>query len=145
MNNFKGVAKLKQPCEIVVWYVIPTVRSLLAKELFSLGMKQREISELLDITQPAVSQYLSDKRGGREVQFTDEINKRIKELAFQLKEGLAGEEDIIANVCEICRKIRAEDILCMLHKEKGGSHENCQQCVESDSESYCPHSFSYSI
>jgi len=136
---------MKQPCEIVVWYVIPTVRSILAKELFNLGMKQREISELLDITQPAVSQYLSDKRGGREVELSDEIKKMIKELAFNLKEGFASQPDIIAEICEICRKTRTEDILCSLHKAKGGVPENCQQCVAEENGSYCPHSFSYSI
>ena len=55
--------RFQSSCEIVVWYVIPTIRSELAKELLNLGMKQKEISELLDITQPAVSQYISDKRG----------------------------------------------------------------------------------
>ncbi|KZX17582.1 hypothetical protein MBFIL_00670 [Methanobrevibacter filiformis] len=108
-------------------------------------MKQRQISELLDITQPAVSQYLSDKRGGREVELSDEIHKKIKELAFQLKEGIATDKDIISNVCEICKKTRAEDILCMLHREKGGSSDGCHNCDNMQNDSYCPHAFNYSI
>ena len=47
---------MKPPCEIVVWYVIPAIRSELAKDLLALGMKQKDVSELMDITQPAVSQ-----------------------------------------------------------------------------------------
>jgi hypothetical protein len=47
---------------IVVRYVVPTIRSELAKELLHFGMKTKENSELLDITQPAVSQYINDKR-----------------------------------------------------------------------------------
>ena len=47
---------MKPPCEMVVWYVIPAIRSELAKDLLKLGMKQKTISELMDITQPAVSQ-----------------------------------------------------------------------------------------
>ncbi|MDR3062866.1 MAG: transcriptional regulator, partial [Methanobrevibacter sp.] len=129
---------MKQPCEIVVWYVIPSCRAILAKELFKLGMKQKEISNILDITQPAVSQYLSDKRGGREVKFTDEINKMLEELAYKLKEGLAGQMDIIAEICEICRKTRTEDILCMLHKSNSDIPENCQQCLSRKEESFCP-------
>ena len=53
---------MKPPCEMVVWYIIPAIRSELAKDLLKLGMKQKKISELMDITQPAVSQYLTDKR-----------------------------------------------------------------------------------
>ena len=37
---------MKPPCEIVVWYVIPAIRSELAKELLNLGMKQKDVSEL---------------------------------------------------------------------------------------------------
>ena len=36
---------MKPPCEIVVWYVIPAIRSELAKELLNLGMKQKDVSE----------------------------------------------------------------------------------------------------
>ncbi len=81
-NHWKRVVKkMKPPCEIVVWYLIPGIRSVLAKELFSLGMKQKEISAVLDITQPAVSQYLSDKRGN-EVGFCDEILEMIKKFSL---------------------------------------------------------------
>jgi predicted transcriptional regulator len=137
---------LKQPCELVVWYVIPATRSILAKELFNLGMKQIEISELLDITQPAVSHYLSDKRGGRdEIELTDEIKKMVKELAFKLSENLASKKDIIAEICEICRKTRTEDILCQLHKSKDEIPDDCNQCMKLNDKSYCPHSFTYTI
>ena len=54
---------MKAPCEIVVWYVIPAIMSELAKELLNLGMKQKDVSEIMNITQPAVSQYITGKRG----------------------------------------------------------------------------------
>ena len=73
---------MRPPCEIVVWYVIPSIQSELAKELLNLGMKQKEISELLDITQPAVSQYISDKRG-HGIKFNDEIQELIKQFAVE--------------------------------------------------------------
>ena len=71
---------MKPPCEIVVWYVIPSIRSKLAKELLKLGMKQKEISQMLDITQPAVSQYISDKRG-HELDFNPIVNHYIQNMA----------------------------------------------------------------
>lgn len=126
--------KLKPPCEIVIWYLIPGIRSVLAKELFNLGMKQKEISKILDITQPAVSQYLSDKRGN-EVGFSNEILVMIKNLANELKDGKIEKIDIIPRICEICRKTKAEDILCMIHKEKDVVQEGCKACLGSEARS----------
>lgn len=119
---------MKPPCEMVVWYVIPAVRSELAKELLKLGMKQKEISELLDITQPAVSQYISDKRG-HGVKFNEEIQALVKEFAEDLYEKRATEKDIIPRTCQICKMVKAEDIMCQLHKEKDNIPFNCSACL----------------
>ena len=51
---------MRPPCEVVVWYVIPAIRSDLTKELLNLGMKQKQVCDVLDISQPAISQYVSD-------------------------------------------------------------------------------------
>gem|GEM_PF-86927 len=125
---------MNPPCEIVVWYVIPGIRSVLAKKLFGFGMKQKEISAILDITQPAVSQYISDKRGN-EVGFNDEILAMIDNLAHDLKNGKLEKTDIITRICEICRKTKAEDILCMLHKAKNKVPEGCKACLGGETSS----------
>ena len=77
---------MKPPCEMVVWYIIPAIRSELAKDLLKLGMKQKKISELMDITQPAVSQYLTDKRGSG-IEFNDDVKALIQDFANDLNEG----------------------------------------------------------
>ncbi len=122
--------KMRPPCEIVVWYVIPTIRSELAKELLNLGMKQKEISELLDITQPAVSQYISDKRG-HGLKFNDETQNLIREFAKGLVEEKYNQRDIIPHVCQICKKVKTDEILCQLHKEKGKMPTDCDACMSS--------------
>ena len=121
---------MRPPCEIVVWYVIPTIRSELAKELLNLGMKQKEISELLDITQPAVSQYISDKRG-HGIKFNDETQNLIREFAKGLLEEKYTQRDIIPHVCQICKKVKTDEILCQLHKEKGKMPTDCDACMSS--------------
>ena len=121
---------MRPPCEIVVWYVIPTIRSELAKELLNLGMKQKEISELLDITQPAVSQYISDKRG-HGIKFNDETQNLIREFAKGLVEEKYNQRDIIPHVCQICKKVKTDEILCQLHKEKGRMPTDCDACMSS--------------
>ena len=115
---------MRPPCEIVVWYVIPTIRSELAKALLKLGMKQKQISELLDITQPAVSQYISDK-----------IHDMINEFAKDIMDGKADQRDIIPKTCEICRKIKAEEVICQLHHEKDKIPTNCTACMGSEAHS----------
>lgn len=121
---------MRPPCEIVVWYVIPSIRSELAKELLNLGMKQKEISELLDITQPAVSQYLSDKRG-HGIKFTPEVQGLIREFAVDLKDGKLDQSGIISRICDLCRRIKTEDVVCQLHKEKDNIPVNCNACMGS--------------
>ena len=124
---------MRPPCEIVVWYVIPTIRSELAKELLNLGMKQKQISEVLDITQPAVSQYISDKRG-HGIKFDTEVQDIIKDFARDLVEGKAGQRDIIPKMCEICKKIKAEEVVCQMHKEKDNIPLNCNACMGSQAD-----------
>lgn len=130
---------MRPPCEIVVWYVIPTIRSELAKELLKLGMKQKEISELLDITQPAVSQYISDKRG-HGIKFDEQTMDKIKKFALDLKEQKIEKGDMIRRICDICKYVKAEEIVCQLHKEKDNIPVSCNACMGSKRETepdYC--------
>ncbi len=121
---------VRPPCEIVVWYVIPSIRSELAKELLNLGMKQKEISDLLDITQPAVSQYISDKRG-HGIDFDEHTMSMIRKLARDLKEGKIKQSEMIPRICDICKNVKAEEIVCQLHKEKDNIPGSCNACLGS--------------
>ena len=121
---------MRPPCEIVVCYVLPSIRSELAKELLNLGMKQKQISEVLDITQPAVSQYISDKRG-QGIKFEPEVKNMIKDFARDLVEGKASQADIIPKMCEVCNKVKADEVLCEIHKNKDNIPLNCTACMGS--------------
>ncbi len=121
---------MKPPCEMVVWYVIPAIRSELAKDLLKLGMKQKAISELMDITQPAVSQYLTDKRGSG-IEFNDDVKQLIQDFANDLNDGTATKLDIISRTCYICKRIKTEDILCQIHREHGHVPADCKACLGS--------------
>ena len=121
---------MKPPCEMVVWYVIPAIRSELAKDLLKLGMKQKTSSELMDITQPAVSQYLTDKRGSG-IEFNDDVKKLIQDFADDLNDGTATKADIISRTSYICKRIKTEDILCQIHREHGHVPADCKACLGS--------------
>ncbi|MCQ2971359.1 hypothetical protein SAMN05216439_1002 [Methanobrevibacter gottschalkii] len=122
---------MKPPCEIVVWYVIPAIRSELAKELLNLGMKQKDVSELMDITQPAVSQYITDKRGSG-IKLDDNVRDMIKNFARQLSVGEATKADLISTTCKICNHVKLSDVLDQLNIDKSELGEDCQSCLGSE-------------
>ena len=124
---------MKPPCEIVVWYVIPAIRSELAKELLNLGMKQKDVSELMDITQPAVSQYITDKRGSG-IRLKNEVRQMIKDFAFELSTGESTKADLIPRTCSICKNVRASDVLEQLGINKSDLDDDCQSCMGSEVE-----------
>lgn len=122
---------MKPPCEIVVWYVIPAIRSELAKELLNLGMKQKDVSELMDITQPAVSQYITDKRGSG-VKLPEDVRNMVKNFARELSEGTADKSDLISRVCVICKHVKTEDVIDQLGIDKSKLNSDCQSCLGSE-------------
>lgn len=122
---------MKPPCEIVVWYVIPAIRSELAKELLNLGMKQKDVSELMDITQPAVSQYITDKRGSG-IKLDDNVRQMIKDFAKELANGEATKAQLISRTCAICKHVETVDVLNQLNIDKSDLGENCESCLGSE-------------
>lgn len=124
---------MKPPCEIVVWYVIPAIRSELAKELLNLGMKQKDVSELMDITQPAVSQYITDKRGSG-IKLDDHVKTMVKDFAFELSTGESTKADLISRTCMICKQVETADVLNQLGIDKSELGEDCQSCMGSELE-----------
>jgi hypothetical protein len=102
---------MKFPCEIIVWEVLPCIRSALAKELIKKGLSQNEVSIMLGITQAAVSQYTSKKRGSG-LDFPEDAKEEIKKLADDLVQGPVN--DLVARICKICMKVRADGTVCNL-------------------------------
>ena len=119
---------MKPPCELIVWYVIPTIRAELSKELVRLGMSQKDVSERLGITQSAVSQYIKDKRG-KGIPINKETRKGIKNLAKQVMEEKSP-NDVIPGICLICGIVKSTGSLCDLHKKEDSDLEGCNVCFE---------------
>ncbi len=119
---------MKPPCELIVWYVIPTIRAELSKELVKMGMSQKDVSERLGITQSAVSQYIKDKRG-KGIPLNKEIRKGIKNLAKEIMNEKSP-KDVIPGICMICGIVKASGSLCDLHRQEDSELEDCKVCFE---------------
>lgn len=94
---------MRLPCERVVNEVLPAVRSLIAKDLQDKGYSQTEIADLLHITQPAVSQYLSASRG-KNVAYIEEdaeASRRLEDLIDAITDRQS-EEELSRMLHDVC-------------------------------------------
>ena len=97
----------KTPCETLVWDVLPCIRRLLAEKLKEKGLSQRTIAQKIGVSEAAVSQYFSNKRGVNStfnIQMEDEL---IKAAEAVLKGANAIEE--ICRLCNIAKEIIASN------------------------------------
>ena len=101
---------MKLPCEITVWYLVPVIKSELAKELHERGMTQKKIAQVIDVTQAAVSQYLSKKRGSG-MKLTPKMQKEIKLFADKVINEKVNTEDMRALICKECNIAKAAGLL----------------------------------
>jgi Predicted transcriptional regulator len=101
---------MKSPCEEIVWDVLPSIRAAIAEELIKRGISQKEVSKMLGITPPAVSQYVSKKRGYN-IEFREDIRESIGKLADDLIEKKV--DDLVKRICEICRLLQDDENACI--------------------------------
>lgn len=116
----------KQPCEVAIWHIVPCIRGCLSRELVKMDLTQKDAGDLLGISQAAVSQYVSEKRG--------KISKKdprtygmITELAKDLVEKRV--DDLSERICEICRTIQKNPQLmhyCGVPEEQSSQLTVCQ-------------------
>jgi hypothetical protein len=96
----------------VVRYILPAIRAKLAQELVEKhGFKSKDAAEKLGLTQAAISQYISSKRGqqGMEIlekstgakKIMDELIEKIITNEFQI-------DDEVEYLCRICETLRNE-------------------------------------
>jgi predicted transcriptional regulator len=103
---------MKIECEEAVWFILPIIRKEFAQCLVKdYGFTQRKTAEKLGITESAVSQYLSKKRGDFKIQDA-KITKEIKKSVQRIVDG-----DIHVMKTETCR-------ICHLLRRKEGTQPN---------------------
>jgi predicted transcriptional regulator len=104
------VVCMQFPCEILVKNILPAIKALMVKELNGKwGKSQKEIANLLGITQPSVSYYLHGERGGKATDIIKEDKKTfqiISDLAEKLVTSDIPTQHVLKTICSICLKIR---------------------------------------
>ena len=118
------------PCEVAVKSVIPAIRSAIARQLTqSHGLKQREVAQILGVTQTAVSKYTSHTRGTvLQVEKVEDVQFVLKETVVSLANGQMTKYELAVKLCLICDIIRQRGLMCKLCALSDPDIDN-QQCI----------------
>jgi predicted transcriptional regulator len=109
---------MKPPCEFIVTKVLPSIRASIVKTLIEeYKMKQTEVSNILGISQSAVSQYYTSTRAGDDKLYTKfpEISTYAKSISDKLMAGEINNIDI--SLCEPCQLVRQNKQFEEYHQE----------------------------
>ena len=98
---------MKQPCEYSSHRVLPTIRSVLTDVLMNEAeLNQTQVSEILGISQAAVSHYTSAKRGDTTIlESYPDVEKSIRSLGREMVNGMSPRERQ-EKVCILCRHMQ---------------------------------------
>jgi len=109
--KFTMLNNVLQPQEIEVFYIIPAIRSYLAKALKDSGKSQKDIAKLFGLRESTVSQYINGKRAT--LKLDKKSQEKIKNLAGKIKTQI----DVVSAVQESLIYIEKSQGICEIHKQ----------------------------
>ena len=119
---------LKMPCELVVRYVLPGIRCELARSMImDPGLTQVKVANKLGLTEAAISQYISQKRGYIEISDED-IKEEIKRSAKRIIDG--GGSTVLVEVCIICKLFRVKGMMPEVQENNKTDEDDDCVCTE---------------
>ncbi len=131
---------MELPQEIELWYVIPLIRKLLVLEFKAQNIKQKDIAALLNLTEPAVSQYLKEKRAKScNIKIPADVQAAIKESAQKIKKAKGNgvesnaadnEKLIIYEINSLSNLFKQKRLICKIHMHKDQNLKDCNVCYE---------------
>ena len=127
---------MKPPCTIVASQVLPAVRVVVARALIETHeLKPTLVASKMGLTPAAVTQYVSGVRGGRLVsviQGSKKVGEVLDELVEELLKVHPDRHTVLAAVCELCRAVRKERMLCQFCDGSVGvvGADQCDLCLQ---------------
>lgn len=116
------------PQEVEVWYLIPALRREIAKILVNENkISQKEASNILGLTESAISQYLKEKRA-KEIIFSE---KDIKKIRIYTKKMIKDKSKSIHYLYLLSKQLKKKEIICEVHKKYDKKlSNNCKICFK---------------
>ncbi|MEM0325037.1 MAG: helix-turn-helix domain-containing protein [Candidatus Aenigmatarchaeota archaeon] len=104
---------MKILCEVVSNEFLPIVRALISKNLIEkYGFTQTEVAEILGVSQPLISFYLSGLRAKNVKKFLEnkkEVLEEIENLCRKIVYERIDEKELAQKIIEIAKKCYKED------------------------------------
>lgn len=98
--------------EVISQEFLPAARSLLAEILSKeYGLYQEEIAEIMEITQPAVSQYLNKKRASRKTLRKMRDDPQVMLIIDEAASNAAKEESYLEEFRQILETVKAKGLM----------------------------------
>ncbi|HEV8289364.1 MAG TPA: helix-turn-helix domain-containing protein [Candidatus Norongarragalinales archaeon] len=116
-----------QPQEVETFYLLPALRSELCRALVEEGLSQRDVAQLLGLTEAAVSQYVHNKRA-QQVELSKKAVGQVEKSARAIVQGRI---DAFHALSVLCDSIKQSGELCDIHmKFDKTCPSNCRECFE---------------
>ncbi|MHA1271649.1 MAG: transcriptional regulator [Candidatus Helarchaeota archaeon] len=103
---------LKLPCENIVKHVIPSIRGEIVRTLYNdHKMGQKEIADILGLSQPSVSYYINNKRG-EPIDILEPYKEQINEIIqIIVRQKSFPKEKVFSVICNICDCVKKDGCL----------------------------------
>ncbi len=123
---------MKPPCMIVVKDILPSIRVLIARELFGKhGLKKSKVANLMGLTPAAITQYLNTTRGdnSKVIEGSVKIRELITDISKDMVQGKSPPDMLLLKMCMICQIVRTEGLMCELHMQAMPGLRSVQPCA----------------
>ncbi|TFG34847.1 hypothetical protein EU527_01350 [Candidatus Thorarchaeota archaeon] len=119
---------MRPPCETVQREFLPSLRAKVSHELKRAGLSQSEIAKKMDLTQAAVSKYLTQSND--RLMLSPEATLVLPNIIELMTSPVLSHDKIVKEVCSACMKSRLSSHVCKLHKLRVSSLRDvdCQIC-----------------
>jgi len=125
---------MKPYCVTVVKYVLPSM------SMEKHGLRKIEVAKRMSVSPAAIAQYSKGIRGShcvKEISNSREIMKKISEISDAIIDDETSFESIMNSMCEVCRLIRSEKLICKLHSDEFYDPilDDCTICLKNEKKS----------
>lgn len=98
--------------EVIADRFLPAARSLLASQLKDeYGFDQREIAEAMELTQPAVSQYLNKRRADEQLLERLKEDPQVQLILQEASSKAAQNEDYVPHLRQMLETVKAKGLI----------------------------------
>ncbi len=118
----------QMPQEIEVWYVIPALRREIAKSMIEdYKITQKQVAVCMNLTEAAVSQYLSSKRA-KEIVFSSAVSDEDMKYATKIMDH---QKQPLSEMIRLTKLTGVKQVMCSLHKKQDAKMpKKCEICFE---------------